>query len=149
MAGIVSEGKVGGYIEANSLISPRTYKSLSQNALAFSSLLATLAIRSDLFARCYFVGTWLKTCCLPKRKAAHNARPFKKDVNEWNSELQVLDQVRENVTDGRAEQGENDDNNDGDQNQNQRVFYEALAFFTRHVQHNDNLLTHNVELSLA
>jgi hypothetical protein len=69
------------------------------------------------------------------RKAAHNARLFKKDVNEWDSELQVLDQIRENVADGRAEQCQNDDNDDGDQNQNQSVFYEALAFFTGHIQH--------------
>ena len=46
-------------------------------------------------------------------------------------ELQVLDQVRENVADSRAKQCQNDDNDDCDQNQNQRVFYEALTFFTR------------------
>jgi hypothetical protein len=56
------------------------------------------------------------------RKAAHNARPFKKDGNEENSELQVLDQVRENVTNGRAKQRQNDDDDDGDQNQNQCIF---------------------------
>jgi len=58
--------------------------------------------------------------------------------NDWDFELQVLDQVRENVTDGRAKQGENDDNDDGDQNQNQRVFDETLTFFTGHVQHYEN-----------
>jgi len=52
-----------------------------------------------------------------------------------NVELQILDEVRENVTNGRAEQGENDDNDDGDQDQNQSIFNETLTFFTGHIDH--------------
>jgi hypothetical protein len=50
-------------------------------------------------------------------------------------ELQILDEVRENVTNGRAKQRQNNDNDDGDQNQNQSIFDETLTFFTGHVQH--------------
>ena len=53
-------------------------------------------------------------------------------------ELQILDEVRENVTDGRAKQRQNNDNDNGDQNQNQSVFDQTLAFFTGHVQHDKN-----------
>jgi hypothetical protein len=63
------------------------------------------------------------------------------------AELQVLDDVREDVTDSRAEQSQDNDDHDGHQNQDQSVFDEALAFFTGHVQHNEfsiwNMLTHN------
>ena len=51
------------------------------------------------------------------------------------TELQILDQIRENVTNGRAKQRQNDDDDDGNQNQDQRIFDQALAFFTGHVQH--------------
>jgi hypothetical protein len=54
-----------------------------------------------------------------------------------DDELDVVDEIRENVADGGAEQRENDDNNDCDQNQNERVFDQTLTFFTRHVQHVD------------
>jgi len=71
-----------------------------------------------------------------KCEKPHITRGFsKKTLMNGDSELQVLDQVRENVADGRAEQCQNDDNDDCDQNQNQSVFYEALAFFAGHIQH--------------
>ena len=53
------------------------------------------------------------------------------------SGLKILDEVRENVTNRRAKQSQNDDNNNGHQNQDQRVFDQALAFFTGHVQRNE------------
>jgi hypothetical protein len=46
-------------------------------------------------------------------------------------QLDVLDEIREDVTDGRAEQGQDDDNHDGDQHEDECVLYQALAFFTR------------------
>ena len=45
------------------------------------------------------------------------------------TKLEVGDDVAEDVTNGRAEQGQDDDNDDGDENQDQRIFYEALALF--------------------
>ena len=52
-------------------------------------------------------------------------------------ELEVLDEVGENVADGRAEQRQDDNDDDGDEDENKGVFDEALAFFTGHVQHGD------------
>ena len=52
-----------------------------------------------------------------------------------DDELDVVDEVRENIADGGAEQRQNDDNNDGDQNQDQSIFDETLTFFAGHVQH--------------
>jgi hypothetical protein len=68
-----------------------------------------------------------------KMKSPACAGLFENDRNE--DELEVVDQVRENVTNRRAEQGQNDDNHNSDQNQNQSVFHQTLAFFTGHVQH--------------
>jgi len=48
-----------------------------------------------------------------------------------NVQLDVLDDVAEDVANGRAEQSKNDDYDDGDEHQNQCIFHEALAFFTR------------------
>jgi len=47
--------------------------------------------------------------------------------------LDVGDDVREHVADGRPQECQDDDHNDSDQNKNQRVFNEPLAF--RKVQH--------------
>ena len=46
----------------------------------------------------------------------------------------VLD-LAENVADGGSEQCQNGDNHDCDQHQDQRILHQALAFFTRHIQH--------------
>src|SRR5579871_4114870 len=46
-------------------------------------------------------------------------------------QLQRVDDVREDVTDGRPEQGEDDDNDDGDEHQDKSVFDQTLALFTR------------------
>jgi len=51
--------------------------------------------------------------------------------------LEGVDDVRENVADSRAKQRQNDDDNDGDQYEDQGVFYEALALFTGLVHHDD------------
>ena len=50
-------------------------------------------------------------------------------------ELNVGDDVREHVTNRRAEQRQNDDYDDGHQNENQRVLYQALPFFAGNEQH--------------
>jgi len=76
----------------------------------------------------------VKRICILKQKTAHNARSFKKFVNE-RERLQVANQIREDVTNGRAKQRQNNDNDDGDQNQNKRVFDQTLTFFAGHVQH--------------
>ena len=49
--------------------------------------------------------------------------------------LDVADDVRENVADGRPQERQDDDHNDSDQNKDQRVFNEPLASFFRCVQH--------------
>jgi hypothetical protein len=51
--------------------------------------------------------------------------------------LQSVDDVRENVTDSRSEQRQNDDDDDGNQYQDQGVFNETLALFTRLVHHDN------------
>jgi hypothetical protein len=52
-------------------------------------------------------------------------------------ELQSVDDVRENVADGGSEQRQNDDDDHCNQHQDQGVFYETLALFTRLVHHDD------------
>ena len=61
-------------------------------------------------------------------------RPF--DLLD-GTELEGVDQVREDVTDGRAKQRQDHDHDDGDQNQDERIFYQALAFFAGHIQHDN------------
>jgi hypothetical protein len=51
--------------------------------------------------------------------------------------LEAVDDVRENVTNGWAEQRQDDNDDDGDQNQDQGIFNETLTLFTWHVHHND------------
>jgi hypothetical protein len=48
---------------------------------------------------------------------------------KMGSGLQVGNDVREHVTNRSAEQGHNNDDHDGYQNKNQRIFYEPLPFF--------------------
>ena len=48
--------------------------------------------------------------------------------------LEGVDDGRENLTDGRAQDCQNDDYDNGNQDEDQGVFYEALAFFTGHIQ---------------
>jgi hypothetical protein len=70
---------------------------------------------------------------LYKRKAPRGA-----GLSRWNkSDLQTLNDFRENVADGRAKQDENDDHDNGDQDEDKSVFYEALTLFTRLIQHDD------------
>jgi hypothetical protein len=52
----------------------------------------------------------------------------------------LVDDIGEDVADGRAEQHEDDDYDDSYQDENESVLYEALAFFTRLIQHDDFLL---------
>ena len=54
--------------------------------------------------------------------------------------LEEAEDVGEDVTDGRAEDNQNDDYDDSDEYEDQRVFYETLAFFLRTIQHGDKLL---------
>jgi hypothetical protein len=49
--------------------------------------------------------------------------------------LDVAHDVREDVTNRRAKQGEDNDHDNGDQDQDQSVFDQTLAFFTGHVNH--------------
>ena len=44
--------------------------------------------------------------------------------------LKAADDGAEDVTDNRAKQQQDGDNDDGYQDQNKSVFYEALTFFT-------------------
>ena len=44
--------------------------------------------------------------------------------------LHIADDVAEYVTNNRAKQQENSDNDNGDQHQNKRILYQALTFFT-------------------
>jgi hypothetical protein len=44
--------------------------------------------------------------------------------------LEVADDIAEDVANNRAKQQENSDNYNGYQDQNQRVLYQALTFFT-------------------
>jgi hypothetical protein len=55
--------------------------------------------------------------------------------------LDVCNDVAENVTDGRAQQRENDDHDDCDQNKNQCVLNKTLASFLRCEQHATHLLS--------
>jgi hypothetical protein len=50
-------------------------------------------------------------------------------------DLQVLDDVGEDVADGRAKQDQDDDHDNGNQNQDESVLNEALTLFTRLIQH--------------
>lgn len=52
--------------------------------------------------------------------------------------LDVGVDVREDVPDRRAEQGQNNDHDDSHQNENQRIFDQALAFLTRQIQHDNH-----------
>ena len=73
--------------------------------------------------------------CTKKPDAVFTASGFLVHGEFWS--LEGVDDVRENVADGRAEQRQDDDDDDGDQNQDQGIFYEALAFFTRLIHHDD------------
>ena len=72
--------------------------------------------------------------CEPEIERPHNCRVFRKRTGNEDG-LEILDEIGEDVTDGRPEQRQNDNNDDGNEHQNKCIFYEALAFFTRHVQH--------------
>jgi hypothetical protein len=52
-------------------------------------------------------------------------------------DLEVRKDVGEDVADGRPQQSQDHDHDDGYQYQDQRVFNQALAFFLRFVQHDD------------
>jgi hypothetical protein len=43
--------------------------------------------------------------------------------------LKLFDEVAEDVANGRPEQGEDDNDNDGDEHEDQRVLNQTLAFF--------------------
>ena len=60
-------------------------------------------------------------------------------------ELQVVDDVREDIADGRAEQGQDDDHDDRNKDQDEGVFYEALTLFTRLIQHDDISLRYELK----
>ena len=45
--------------------------------------------------------------------------------------LDALDDVAEDLTDGRAEEGQDDDDDDGDEYQDQSVLNQTLGFFFR------------------
>jgi hypothetical protein len=58
-------------------------------------------------------------------------------LTENGRALQVGDDVGENVADGRAKQGQDDNHDNGDQDENERILDQALTFFTREVHHDD------------
>ena len=70
----------------------------------------------------------------------HEPRLREAHVADKYCGLQGTNDVGEDITDGRAEQRQNDDDYDGDQHEDQGVFNETLTFFTRHVQHSRFLL---------
>jgi hypothetical protein len=43
--------------------------------------------------------------------------------------LHIANNIAEDVTNNRAKQQQNSDNNDSDQNKNKSVFYQTLTFF--------------------
>lgn len=47
-----------------------------------------------------------------------------------NKKLEVANDIAEDVANDRAKQQQNGDNDDSDQNQDQRILYETLTFFT-------------------
>jgi hypothetical protein len=49
--------------------------------------------------------------------------------------LDVANDVAEDVPDGGAKQGQNDDHDNGDQDEDQSVLYQSLAFLFRCEQH--------------
>jgi len=49
--------------------------------------------------------------------------------------LQSVHDVAEDVTDGRAKQGQDHDNDDSDQHEDESVLYEALTLFARQIKH--------------
>ena len=53
----------------------------------------------------------------------------------YSRRLDVAHDVGENVADGRPEQGQNDDHDDGNQNKNQRIFNQTLTFLAWQKQH--------------
>jgi hypothetical protein len=55
--------------------------------------------------------------------------------------LDLIDHVREDVTNGRADQRKNDDYDYSNQHKNERVFNQTLAFFFRGEQHVFHLLS--------
>ena len=56
-------------------------------------------------------------------------------MNESYLGLDCANDVGEYVADDGAQQKQNSDNDDGDQNQDQRVFDQTLTFFARQEQH--------------
>jgi hypothetical protein len=59
-------------------------------------------------------------------------------ANLATCELDVVDDVREDVADGRTKQGQNDNHYDGNQNKNQSVLNQTLTFLTWQKQHCDS-----------
>ena len=55
----------------------------------------------------------------------------------WTTQvlLDVANDIAENVPDGGAKQGQNHDHDNGDQNEDQSVLYQTLAFLFRCEQH--------------
>jgi hypothetical protein len=74
-----------------------------------------------------------------KRKTPQ-LRGLSKMTENDGDELEIADDVREDVADCRADERQNDDNHDGYQDENERVFDQTLTFFTGHVQHFNLLL---------
>lgn len=61
--------------------------------------------------------------------------------------LECVNDIAEDVTDGRAHESEDDDNDDCDQHEDQSVLNKALSFFTREIQH-DRFL-HRMKMKFA
>ena len=67
-------------------------------------------------------------------------------------ELERVNDIREDVTNSRANQRQNDDDDDGDKDEDQSIFDQTLAFFTRHVQHDkrsSNKGNHNRPIAIT
>ncbi len=60
---------------------------------------------------------------------------------ELEERLNICDNQAEYIADGGTKDRENDDNYNGDQNENQRVFDQALAFLLHFLEHGIYLLS--------
>jgi hypothetical protein len=80
---------------------------------------------------------------LPKEAVSAQAEKTAngKAACSYSGGLDVSDDVREDVTDRRAKQGQDDDNDDGHEDQDQGVFDEALTLVVFEGKHGEKSLS--------
>jgi hypothetical protein len=70
------------------------------------------------------------------------------DMRAINLALDVVDDLAEYVADRRTENRKDNDNHDSDEDQNQRIFDQALAFLLQFPKHGIHLLSLGIDLSM-